>query len=262
MVRIATWNVNSVRQRLDALQDFLKKEDIDVCCLQEIKCIEDQFPRDILESQGYHVIVCGQKSYNGVALLSRISIASLEEKFLPGDPQDTQARYLEVLLSSPQQRLMRVICLYAPNGNPIGTEKFSYKLAWMNRLHEHLKILLTYEEPLIIAGDYNIIPEPCDAANPQQWVDDALFQPESRAHFRSLKNLGLIDAVRICTSDPAYTFWGYRGQSWKKNNGIRIDHFLLSPQAADHLKSAYVNTSLRNMDNASDHVPVRIDLDL
>jgi exodeoxyribonuclease-3 len=261
-MRIATWNVNSVRQRLEGLLDFLKKEDIDVCCLQEIKCRDEDFPRDALEQHGYTLVLCGQKSYNGVAVLSKVQVDSVETLQLPGDKEDVQARYLEVLLPTPKGRILRLASIYAPNGNPIGTQKFTYKLAWMDRLQAHVNTLVAYEEILVLAGDYNIIPELCDAAHPEQWEKDALFQPESRAHFRKLKNKGLIDAVRACTDDPAYTFWGYQGQAWRKNNGIRIDHMLLSPHAADSLKRVNVLSSWRSVENASDHVPLWVDLDI
>jgi exodeoxyribonuclease-3 len=255
---IATWNVNSVRQRLPHLLDYLKEAAPDAVCLQEIKCVDEAFPREEIEALGYNVAVHGQKTFNGVAILSKRPMEI--ERGLPGDDGDVQSRYIEAVIPW-GKRALRLASLYLPNGNPPESEKFAYKLAFMDRLIRHARKLLTYEEPLVIAGDYNVIPAPRDAAHPEQWEGDALFRPESRAKFRELLALGFTDAVRATTdASGVYTFWDYQAGAWPKNNGIRIDHLLLSPQAADRLRSATVDKGERGKEKASDHVPVRIAL--
>ena len=260
-MRIATWNVNSIKQRLDHLATFVKSADPDVVCLQELKCVDEAFPRADVEALGYNVVTHGQKAYNGVAILSKRPLEDVR-RGLPGDDGDEQARYLEGVVST-ATGAVRVASIYLPNGNPIGTPKFDYKLAWMDRLRAHARSLLALEEPLVLCGDYNVIPEPKDAANPQAWVKDALFQPESRAKFRELLHLGLTDAVRACSDAPGlYSFWDYQAASFPRNNGIRIDHLLLSSQAADRLKTASIRKETRGWDKPSDHVPVMVDLDI
>jgi exodeoxyribonuclease-3 len=259
-MRIATWNVNSIKQRLDHLLTFLNGAEPDVVCLQELKCVDEAFPRAEIESAGYNVATHGQKAYNGVAILSKRPLEDIR-RGLPGDEADEQARYLEGVVST-ADGVVRVASIYLPNGNPLGTPKFDYKLAWLDRLTAHAKGLLALEEPLVLCGDYNVIPEPKDAANPEAWTGDALFQPESRAKFRTLVNLGLTDAVRACSDGPGlYSFWDYQAGSFQRNNGIRIDHLLLSSQAADRLKSAWIHKETRSWDKPSDHVPVMIELD-
>lgn len=260
-MRIATWNVNSVKQRLEHLLTFLREAQPDVVCLQEIKCVDEAFPRAEVEAAGYDVAVHGQKAYNGVAILSNRPIEDVR-RGLPGDEADEQARYLEGVIST-GSGVVRVASIYLPNGNPIATPKFDFKLAWMDRLKAHARELLRLEEPLVLAGDLNVIPTPRDAAKPEVWGKDALFQPESRAKFREILNLGLTDAVRACDEGPGpFTFWDYQAGSWQRNNGIRIDHHLLSPQAADRLRSVSVVKETRGWEKPSDHVPVMIDLDL
>jgi exodeoxyribonuclease-3 len=258
-MRIVTWNVNSVRLRLPHLIDLLKQHEPDAVCLQELKCLDEQFPRAEIEDAGYCVDTFGQKSFNGVAIISRGQLEDVR-RGLPGDESDEQARYIEGVLHG-ESGPVRIASIYLPNGNPLGTEKFPYKLRWMQRLEAHARDLLALEEPLLLAGDYNVIPEPRDAANPAAWVNDALFQPESRAAFRALTNLGLTDALRA-TTDAAglYTFWDYQAGSWQRNNGIRIDHLLLSPQAADRLRAVSVLKETRALEKPSDHVPVMVDL--
>lgn len=255
-MRITTWNVNSVRQRLDHLTGFLKDVEPDVLCLQELKCTDDDFPRKEVEALGYHAAVHGQKGFNGVALLSRAPLAEDAASGLPGDADDVQSRYIEGIVGKDKAAL-RVACLYLPNGNPIGTEKFEYKLGWMERLRKRAKTLLEKEESFILAGDFNVIPDARDAKNPSAWVNDALFQPQTRAKFRELLALGLTDALRA-TSDRAdlFTFWDYQALSWQRNNGIRIDHLLLSPKAADRLIGVDIHKEMRGLDKPSDHVPV------
>jgi exodeoxyribonuclease-3 len=260
-MRIATWNVNSVRQRLDHLLTFLTSAEPDVVCLQELKCVDEAFPRAEVEGAGYNVVTHGQKAYNGVAIISKRPLEDVR-RGLPGDEADEQARYLEGVVPI-AGGVVRVASIYLPNGNPLGTPKFDYKLAWMDRLGAHARALLALEEPLVLCGDYNVIPDPLDAAHPEAWAGDALFQPESRARFRSLLNLGFTDAVRACSDGPGlYSFWDYQAGSFQRNNGIRIDHLLLSAQAADRLKTASIRKETRGWDMPSDHVPVMVDLDL
>ena len=253
-MRIASWNVNSINARLETVLRWFEEAKPDVACLQEIKCVDEKFPAEALERLGYNVAVHGQKTYNGVALVSKTPLEDVR-RGLPGDETDEQARYIEALVSGPTP--VRVASIYLPNGNPAGTEKFTYKLAWMERLNAHARDLLAYEEPLALMGDYNVIPEPRDAAHPENWVDDALFRPESRAAFRALKWLGLTEAFMAIDGAPeSYTFWDYQAGAWQRNLGIRIDHLLLSPQAADRLENVVIHRDERDKEKPSDHVPV------
>lgn len=260
-MRIATWNVNSIRQRLDSLQAWLKERAPDIVCLQEIKCQDDAFPREPLEALGYNVAVHGQKTFNGVALLSKLPFDEVAPGLI-GDDGDVQARFLEALVSTPTG-VVRVVSLYLPNGNPAPGDKYDYKLRWMDRLHAFAADRLKLEEPLVLAGDYNVIPAPLDAKRPEAWVNDALFLPQTRERFRALTNLGFTDAIRAVTDDSGvYSFWDYQAGAWQKNDGIRIDHLLLSPQAADKLTDAGIDKHVRSWDKPSDHVPVWVDLDI
>jgi exodeoxyribonuclease-3 len=257
-MRIATWNVNSVNARLETVLAWFREAQPDVACLQEIKCVDEKFPAEPFEALGYNLAVHGQKTYNGVALLSKFPMEDVR-KGLPEGEGDEQARYIEAVISAP--RPVRVGGLYLPNGNPVGTEKFAYKLAWMGRLYRHAEALLKLEEAFVLCGDYNVIPEPEDCDNPASWVDDALFQPESRAAFRALKWLGLTEANLEVGAEPhGYTFWDYQAGSWQRNHGIRIDHHLLSPQAADRLLACHIHRDARGMEKPSDHVPVVVTL--
>lgn len=259
-MRIATWNVNSINARLETVIRWFEEAQPDVACLQEIKCVDEKFPAEAFERLGYNLAIHGQKSYNGVALLSKHPLEDVR-RGLPEGEGDDQARYIEAVVSGPQP--VRVASIYLPNGNPIATEKFAYKLAWMERLRRHAETLLAYEEPLALLGDYNVIPEPRDAEFPQNWVEDALFQPETRAAFRALKWLGLTEAYLQADGAPgAYTFWDYQAGAWQRNNGIRIDHALLSPQAADKLRGVSIHRDVRGWDKPSDHVPLVIELDV
>jgi exodeoxyribonuclease-3 len=254
-MRIATWNINGVKARIDTALAWLEKARPDVVCLQEIKSVDEAFPREPFERLGYDVQTHGQKGFNGVALLSRLPLEDVR-RGLPGDDGDEQARYVEAIVSV-KGGVVRVASIYLPNGNPIGTEKFDYKLAWMRRLEAHARDLLALEEPLVLAGDYNVIPEEIDCRNPADWLGDALFQPETRRAFRTLKALGLTDALRATDSSAGlYTFWDYQAGAWQKNNGIRIDHLLLSPQAADRLEAVEIVPEVRGWEKPSDHVPV------
>ncbi len=257
-LRIATWNVNSINARLETVTRWFAEERPDVACLQEIKCEDHNFPAAAFERLGYTCAVHGQKSYNGVALLARRPLEDVR-KGLPGDDGDDHARYVEAVVSGPDP--VRVAALYLPNGNPIGTDKFAYKLKWMERLNTHARELLALEEALVLAGDYNVIPEPADADNPAGWTGDALFQPETRAAYRSLKWLGLTDAYEAADGAPGgYTFWDYQAGAWRRNHGIRIDHLLLSPEAANRLAGVTIHKDVRGWDKPSDHVPVVVEL--
>ncbi len=258
-MKIATWNINGIKARLDTSQAWLREAHPDIVCLQEIKSIDEGFPREIFEELGYNVETHGQKGFNGVAILSKIPFDDVV-RCLPGDDNDEQSRYMEARFSTSFGSLT-VACLYLPNGNPISTEKFSYKLAWMDRLETHLIELLKEEAPLVVAGDFNVIPEPEDCNRPEAWVEDALFQPQSRERYRRLLNMGFTDAIRTGhVGNDVYTFWDYQAGAWPKNNGIRIDHMLLSPQATDLLMHSGIDRETRGWEKPSDHVPVWTEL--
>ena len=256
---IATWNINGVKARLEAALTYLRNRAPDVVCLQEIKSVDDGFPTQAFQDIGYNVVTNGQKGFNGVAILSKTPLEDVS-RGLPGDDADQHARWIEASVALGSQ-MIRVVSLYLPNGNPIGTEKFTYKLAWMARMQMRAKSLLANEMPLVLAGDFNVIPDPEDAKRPQAWVNDALYQPESRAAWRALVNLGFTDATRACHPGPGvYTFWDYQAGAFQKDDGIRIDHLLLSSQATDLLRSSGIDRDTRAQEKPSDHVPVWIKL--
>jgi exodeoxyribonuclease-3 len=260
-MKIATWNINGVKARIETAKTWLGAAEPDIACFQEIKCLDENFPAQAFEDLGYNVAVHGQKGFNGVALLSKLPFDEVNSG-LTGDDDDAQARYLEAVVSVPSG-VLRLVNIYLPNGNPVETEKFDYKLAWMSRLRERVKALLLLEEPMVVAGDFNVIPAPEDVYDPAAWMDDALFRPETRAHFQALLNLGLIDAFRACHDEPnGYTFWDYQAGAWQKNRGLRIDHLLLSPQAADRLAACEIDPTPRGWEKPSDHVPVWLKLNL
>ncbi|OJT95156.1 MAG: exodeoxyribonuclease III [Rhizobium sp. 63-7] len=255
-MKIATWNINGVKARIDNLRDWLKASNPDIACLQEIKSVDETFPRMEIEELGYHVETHGQKGFNGVALLSKIRPDEVN-RGLPGDDLDEQSRFIEGVFSV-NGGVVRVVSLYLPNGNPPDDPvKYPYKLAWMERLQRFAEQRLTLEEPLILAGDYNVIPEPHDCHDPRVWAGDALFLPQTRQAFRRFENIGLTDAVRATTdATKLYTFWDYQAGAWQKNNGIRIDHLMLSPEAAIKLRSTAIEKHVRAWEKPSDHVPV------
>jgi exodeoxyribonuclease-3 len=258
-MRIASWNVNSVKQRLDHLTRWLAAEQPDVVCLQGIKCVDDAFPRLEIEALGYNVAVHGQRAFNGVAVLSKRPFDDVTPR-LPGDEGDDHARFIEACVPA-DGGPVRIAGIYLPNGNPTGTDKYTYKLKWMDRLFAYLHERLTREEPLVVAGDFNVIPSAADVSNPEGWLTDALYLPQTREKFRALTGLGLTDAIRAGSDAPGlYTFWDYQAGAWQKNKGIRIDHLLLSPQAADRMTGAGIHKYVRAWDKPSDHVPVWVEL--
>ena len=259
-MRIATWNVNSIKAHFEQVTGWLKAEKPDVVCLQEIKCEDHAFPTSAMEELGYNVAVHGQKTYNGVALLSHLPMEDVQ-RGLPGDESDEQARFIAARIIK-GDTAVRVCGLYLPNGNPAPGPKYDYKLGWMQRLEAFAARALQDEEALVLAGDYNIIPTHADARHPQNWTSDALFLPQSRAAFEQLKHLGLTESFRALKplANGDYSFWDYQAGAWPKNNGIRIDHLLLSPQAADRLVSARIHKDLRGHEKPSDHVAVEITL--
>jgi exodeoxyribonuclease III len=258
-MKIATWNVNSINAHLEAAKNWIVDAKPDVLCLQELKCEDSSFPTEEFRSMGYSCAIHGQKTYNGVAILSRFGIENILRK-LPGDDSDDQARYIEATVFTP--RPLTVACLYLPNGNPVPGNKYDYKLAWLKRLNRHAANLLKSEQRVVMAGDYNVIPMPDDAKNPEKWTTDALFLPTTRAAHATLCAEGWTDPIRSLyplQSGP-YTFWDYQAGAWQKDNGIRIDHLLLSPQAADDLENAGVDKHVRAWERPSDHVPAWIEL--
>lgn len=250
-VKIATFNVNSVRARMPRVLEWLESSQPDVACLQETKCQDDVFPALEFQGLGYKVTTHGQKSYNGVAILSKEQPHDITVG-LPGDESDEQARYLEATVSG-----VRIASIYLPNGNPLGGEKFTYKLQWMERLCERAAALLQSEMPVVLCGDFNVCPDDDDCYDPAAFAGDALMQPESRAALRRIAFLGYTDAFRqLKPSGQDYTFWDYQGGAWQKDNGLRIDHFYLSPQAVDGLQACEIERSERAKEKASDHTPV------
>ncbi|WP_106744108.1 exodeoxyribonuclease III [Yoonia maritima] len=264
-MKIATFNINGVKARINALTDWLDDANPDVAILQEIKSVDENFPREILEDKGYNVETHGQKGFNGVAILSKLPLEDVT-RGLPGAAgagregvDDEEARYIEATVVG--DVAIRICGLYLPNGNPAPGPKYDYKLRWMDRLYNRAQELMAAETPALMAGDYNIIPQAEDAARPDVWRDDALFRPESRAAFRKIVNLGFTEAFRARESGAGhYSFWDYQAGAWEKNNGIRIDHFLLTPQCADLLNNCWIESEVRGKEKPSDHVPVWVDL--
>ena len=256
-MKIATWNVNSIRARLPNVLDWLRDAAPDVALLQELKTVDDGFPRLEIEDLGYNCAVVGQKSYNGVAILSKRPL-EVEHRVLPGGGDEEQARYVEAVTGG-----IRIASIYLPNGNPWPGEKFDFKLAWMDRLIDHASVLIALDEPVILGGDYNVCPTDSDVYDPAGWADDALCRPESRERFRALQWQGWTEALRTLHPDEEhlYTFWDYQAGAWQRDNGLRIDHLLLSPRAADRLKACEVDKDPRGREKASDHTPVWCELD-
>jgi len=256
-MKLVTYNLNGIRARLPRLTEYLQREQPDVVCLQELKCADDSLPIGDIEATGYHAVWHGQKGFNGVAVLAKAETPTLRRIGLPGDPDDTHSRYIEAEVAG-----VVVASIYLPNGNPIGTEKFDYKLKWMERLRAHAAELLAEEKPVVLAGDYNVIPEDRDTFSRRAMANDALFQPESQQAFRRLVNQGWTDALRAFHPDEPklFTFWDYTAGAWQRDAGFRIDHLLCSPRAADRLLGAEVHKWARAEEKASDHAPVAIEL--
>jgi exodeoxyribonuclease-3 len=258
---VATFNINGIKARIGQLTEWLKEAEPDVALLQEIKSVDEGFPREQFEEMGYRVETHGQKGFNGVAILSKRPLMDVTRR-LPGDDTDEQARYIEATVEG-DQGVMRVCGLYLPNGNPAPGPKFDYKLGWMIRLKARAEELMLGEEPFLMAGDYNIIPQSEDCARPEAWRDDALFREEARTAFREIVNLGLTEAYRTTTSAPGhYTFWDYQAGARERDDGIRIDHFLLSPGAADLMQEMRIDAHIRDWTKPSDHVPVLARFDI
>ncbi len=257
-MKVATFNINGVKARIETLTGWLKRAVPDVAVLQEIKSQDEGFPREVFEDLGYRVETHGQKGFNGVAILSRLPLEDVT-RGLPGDAADEQARWIEATVIG--TRAVRVCGLYLPNGNPAPGPKYDYKLGWMDRMARHATGLLAQEQPLVMAGDYNVIPQAEDAARPEVWTEDALYLPQSRAAYRRILHQGFTDAFRARVQGPGhYSFWDYQAGAWEKNNGIRIDHMLLSPQAADLMTDARIDREERASEKPSDHVPVWVEL--
>ncbi|AKK19857.1 exodeoxyribonuclease III [Candidatus Liberibacter africanus] len=261
LVTIATWNVNSIRARIHNLTAWIKENDPDIICLQETKTENKTFPFDDLESFNYHIEARGQKSYNGVAILSKYNPIEVVTD-LPGGDFDDQARFIEATFTINSQ-ILRIGNLYVPNGNPITSTKYNTKISWIKSFLQFASQRLTLEEPLIFAGDYNIIPQPRDCYNPTIWQNDACFTLEVRQYFQKLQNIGFTDAIRAThDANNLYSFWDYYPESWAKNKGIRIDHIMLSPEAASLLHSSQIDTKPRGCVKPSDHTPVIVSLDI
>ncbi len=255
-MKIATYNVNGVNGRLTVLLHWLQNAQPDIVCLQELKAPQEKFPEQAIRDAGYNAIWHGQKQWNGVAILAKGTIEEIS-KTLPGDENDLQSRYLEALYNDS----MVIACIYVPNGNPAPGPKYDYKLAWLERLQERAKVLLKFDVPVILVGDFNIIPTDLDVYKPERWVDDALFRPEARKAFKKLTDKGWIDAIRVLYPDEKiYTFWDYFRNAYQRNAGLRIDHFLLNPVIFPQLKAAGVDKEVRGWEKTSDHAPVWIEL--
>ena len=259
-MKIASFNINGIKARLPALLDWLAEARPDVAVLQEIKSLDEAFPRSEIEDAGYNVATHGQKGFNGVTILSRLPLEDVA-RGLPGDDSDDQARWIEATVVG-EHAALRICGLYLPNGNPAPGPKYDYKLAWMERLQHRAAALLQAEDAAVILGDFNVIPQAEDCRDPRDWEADALFLPPTRAAFHRLVNLGLTDALRATDASPGiYTFWDFQGGAWQKNNGIRIDHVLLTPQAADRLTACGIDKEVRSRERPSDHVPIWVALD-
>ena len=256
-MKLITFNINGIRARMPRLLEYLAREQPDVVCLQELKCADDSLPVGDIEAAGYYAVWHGQKGFNGVAVLSKGQPPALRQVGLSGDPDDTHSRYIEAEVDG-----LIVASIYLPNGNPIGTEKFDYKLRWMDRLAKRARDILAEERPAVLAGDFNVIPEDRDTFSRRAMASDALFQPESQAAFRRIVNQGWTDALRALNpwEERLYTFWDYTAGAWPRDAGFRIDHLLCSPEVADRLEGAGVDKWARGEEKASDHAPTWVEL--
>lgn len=255
-MKIATYNINGVNGHLPVLLRWLKDTKPDIVCLQELKAQEDKFPLQAIQENGYNAIWHGQKSWNGVAILARNTEPVEIRRILPGDPEDSHSRYIEAIVNG-----IIISCLYLPNGNPTPGPKFDYKLRWFERLTEHASGLIASDQPVVLTGDFNVMPTEMDVYKPERWTDDALFRPEVRAAFKNLVSQGWTDAIRkLYPEEIIYTFWDYFRNAYSRNAGLRIDHFLLSPDLSNRLLNAGVDKEVRGWEKSSDHAPVWIEL--
>jgi exodeoxyribonuclease-3 len=256
-MKIASFNINGVNGRLPILLNWLKQASPDIVCLQELKAPQEKFPLQAIRKAGYDAVWHGQQRWNGVAILSRAGTLQEVRRSLPGDRRDDQSRYIEAIVEQ-----MLVCCLYVPNGNPFPGPKFEYKLKWLKRLNAHAKSLLAYDVPVLLVGDYNVMPTELDVYKPERWVDNALFRKEARNAFKRLEAQGWTDAIRkLYPTQPVYTFWDYLWKAYERDAGLRLDHFLLSPHFDNRLRSAGVDREVRGWEKASDHAPVWIEIE-
>ena len=260
-MKITTWNVNSINARLDHLLTFINKNQSDIFLLQELKCINERFPYEQLEKIGYNCYVNGQKAWNGVAILSKKKLDIINSK-IPTFSEDFQSRFLETeIIHTKIKKKIKIFCIYLPNGNPIETEKFNYKIKWMKKFNNYIKNLYNTDIPIIIGGDFNVIPTDEDVYEPENYKNDACAHPKTREQFRILLNLGLTDVVKYFINGKTnWTFWGYRAGAWQKGNGLRIDHFLTSPEITDLIINTNIDREPRGWEKASDHAPVILEL--
>ena len=260
-MKITSWNVNSVNARIEHLIQFIKKDKSDIYLLQELKCIDELFPYDEIKKNGYNCYVNGQKAWNGVAILSKNKL-SIKNKKIPTFEDDVQSRFIETEIKIKGiKKPVRLICIYLPNGNPIETKKFSYKINWMEKLNQYIGDLVNKNYPVIIGGDFNVIPTDDDVYSPENFKNDACTHPKTRELYKKLINLGFCDCVKYFLKGKTnWTFWGYRGGSWQKGNGLRIDHFLTSPEITDKINNVSINREPRGWEKASDHTPVSLEI--
>jgi len=260
-MKITTWNVNSINARIEHLIKFIKKDKSDIYLLQELKCIEESFPKDEIIKNGYNCYINGQKAWNGVAIISKKELI-IKNKKIPTFKEDTQSRFIESeVFIKGIKKPIKLICIYLPNGNPIETEKFDYKITWMKKFNFYIQELLDKNYPIIIGGDFNVIPTDDDVYSPENFKNDACAHPKTREIYKTLINLGFSDCVKYFIKGKTnWTFWGYRGGSWQKGNGLRIDHFLTSPEITDKIKNVEINREPRGWEKASDHTPVSIEI--
>ncbi|MDC0195188.1 exodeoxyribonuclease III [Alphaproteobacteria bacterium] len=260
-MKISTWNVNSVNARIEHLINFIKKDQSDIYFLQELKCTNDNFPYKQIEEVGYNSYVNGQKAWNGVAILSKKPLKIINNK-IPTYLEDTNSRFMEAEIKiNSIKRKIKLFNIYLPNGNPIETEKFDYKINWMQKFNKYILKLSQDNQPIIVGGDFNVIPSDDDVYSPENYKNDACAHPKTRKLFRELINSGLTDVVKYFVKGKTnWTFWGYRGGGWQKGNGLRIDHFLTSPEITDLINSVNINRTPRGWEKASDHTPVQLEI--
>ena len=260
-MKITTWNVNSVNARIDSIKKFIKKDQSDIYLLQELKCINEKFPNDEIKKLGYNSYINGQKAWNGVAILSKKELVVSNTK-IPTFIKDDQSRFIETTIKIKNiKKEIKLICIYLPNGNPIETDKFEYKIKWMKKFNTYIYDLCQKNHPVIIGGDFNVIPTDDDVYSPENFKDDACTHPRTREQYNILINYGFVDVVKeFIEGKSNWTYWGYRGGGWQKGNGLRIDHFLTTSEITDKIKNVYVDRNPRGWEKASDHTPVVLEI--